>query len=125
MSSQKAVGRVFVAGLLMMFLVALLASPGQAQAEASLWGFVSDTSGAGIAGAAVKITNVETGAERSLMTDDAGRLNAPSLVVGRYEITASKTGFQMGARTAVRMVVGQRAALNLPLHFAVVHSRRD
>src|SRR5207249_1160185 len=89
--------------------------------EASLWGFVSDTSGAGIAGAAVKITNVETGAERSLMTDDAGRFNAPSLVVGRYEITASKPGFQTGARTAVTLVVGQREELNLTLHIGDVH----
>src|SRR5213075_1124605 len=121
MSSQRVVGRVFVAGLLVMFLVALLASSGRAQAEASLWGFVSDTSGAGIAGAAVKITNVETGAERSLMTDDAGRFNAPSLVVGRYEITASKTGFQTGARTAVSLVVGQREELNLTLHIGDVH----
>src|SRR5207253_1765945 len=121
MSSQKVGGRVFVVGLLVTFLVALLASPGRAQAEASLWGFVSDTSGAGIAGAAVKITNVETGAERSLMTDDAGRFNAPSLVVGRYEITASKPGFQTGARTAVTLVVGQREELNLTLHIGDVH----
>src|SRR5467141_732327 len=106
MSSQKVVGRVFVASLVVIFLVALLASSGRAQAEASLWGFVSDTSGAGIAGAAVKITNLETGAERSLMTDDAGRFNAPSLVVGRYEIAASKQGFGTDGRTAVTMVVG-------------------
>src|SRR5438874_1722586 len=119
MSSQKV--RVLVASLLVMFLVALLASPGRAQAEASLWGFVSDTSGAGIAGAAVKITNVETGAERSLMTDDAGRFNAPSLVVGRYEITASKPGFQTGARSVVTLVVGQREELNITLHIGNVH----
>src|SRR5438552_4720855 len=121
MSSQKVGGRVFVVGLLVTFLVALLASPGRAQAEASLWGFVSDTAGAGIAGAAVNITNVETGAERSLMTDDARRFNAPSLVVGRYEITASKPGFQTGARTAVTLVVGQREELNLTLHIGDVH----
>src|SRR5256884_8927356 len=121
MSSQKVGGRVFVVGLLVTFLVALLASPGRAQAEASLWGFVSDTSGAGIAGAAVKITNVETGAERSLMTDDAGRFNAPSLVVGRYEITASKPGFQTGARSVVTLVVGQREELTLTLHMGDVH----
>ena len=55
------------------------------------------------------------------MTDDAGRFNAPSLVVGRYEITASKTGFQTGARTAVSLVVGQREELNLTLHIGDVH----
>src|SRR5260370_804655 len=105
--------KFFVYGLFVIFLGALLASSGRAQAAASLWGFVSDDSGAGIAGAEVKITNLETGAERSLVTDEAGRFNAPSLVVGRYEITASKTGFRADARTAVTLVVGQRQELNL------------
>src|SRR5436853_6272626 len=125
MSSRKVVGsnlqKLFVDGLFVIFLVALLASSGRAQAEAWLRGFVSDPSGAGIAGAAVKITNLETGAERSLMTDDAGRFSAPSLVVGRYEIAASKPGFQTGARTAVTLVVGQREELNLTLHIGDVH----
>ncbi|HXN97305.1 MAG TPA: carboxypeptidase-like regulatory domain-containing protein, partial [Candidatus Acidoferrales bacterium] len=109
MSSRRVVSsnlqKFFVYGLFVIFLGALLASSGRAQA-AALWGFVSDDSGAGIAGADVKITNLETGAERSLVTDEAGRFNAPSLVVGRYEITASKTGFRTDARTAVTLVVG-------------------
>src|SRR5438876_2672108 len=121
MSSQEVGSRVFVAGLLVMFLAALLASPGRAQAEASLGGFVTDASGAGIAGAEVKIKNLETGAERSLVTDEAGRFNAPSLVVGRYEIAASKPGFRTDTRTAVTLVVGQREELNLTLHIGDVH----
>ncbi|PYU67431.1 MAG: TonB-dependent receptor [Acidobacteria bacterium] len=127
MSSRKVVGsnlqKLFVDGLFVIFLVALLASSGRAQAEAWLRGFVSDPSGAGIAGAAVKITNLETGAERSLMTDDAGRFSAPSLVVGRYEIAASKPGFQTDRRTAITLVVGQREELNLTLHIGAVHQR--
>jgi len=75
MSSRKVVSsklqKFFVYGLFVIFLGALLASSGRAQAEASLGGFVSDASGAGIAGADVKITNLETGAERSLVTERA------------------------------------------------------
>jgi len=127
MSSRKVVGsnlqKLFVDGLFVIFFVALLASSGRAQAQASLGGLVSDASGAGIAGAAVKITNLETGAERSLMTDDAGRFSAPSLVVGRYEIAASKPGFQTDRRTAITLVVGQREELNLTLHIGEVHQR--
>jgi len=125
MSSRKVTGsnlqKFLVHGLVVIFLGALLASSGRAQAEASLWGFLSDDSGAGIAGAAVKITNLETGAERSLVTDDTGRFNASSLVVGRYEIAASKPGFRTDARTAVTLVVGQREELNLTLHIGDVH----
>ena len=125
MSSRKVLSsnlqKFFVYGLFVIFLVALLASSGRAQAAASLWGFVSDDSGAGIAGADVKITNLETGAERSLVTDDAGRFNAPSLAVGRYEIAASKPGFRTDGRTVVTLVVGQREELNLTLHIGDVH----
>src|SRR6266852_137431 len=125
MSSRKVVSsnlqKFFVYGLFVIFLGALLASSGRAQAEASLWDFVSDASGAGIAGADVKVTNLETGAERSLVTDEAGRFNAPSLVVGRYEIAASKVGFQVDRRTGITLVVGQRDELNLKLPVGDVH----
>src|SRR5437588_7837225 len=125
MSSRKVVGsnlqKLFVDGLFVIFFVALLASSGRAQAQASLGGLVSDASGRGIAGAAFKFTNLETGAERSLMTDDAGRFSAPSLVVGRYEIAASKPGFQTDRRTAITLVVGQREELNLTLRIGEVH----
>ena len=65
-----------------------------AQGDASLWGSVNDTSGAGIVGATIAIRNLETGKERILTTDESGRFNAPALVVGRYEISASRAGFR-------------------------------
>ena len=57
---------------------------------ASLSGTVKDESGAGIAAAAVSVQNLETGAERKLVTDDAGRYSAPSIAVGRYQVSAEK-----------------------------------
>src|SRR5207248_6791416 len=95
--------------------------PLRAQGDASLWGWVKDPSGAGIAGATVKIKNLETGAERDLLTDEDGRFSAPSLVVGRYQVAAFKTGFRGGARTAVTLVVGQREEVDLALQIGEVH----
>src|SRR5437660_8730325 len=92
-----------------------------AQDNASLWGSVKDPSGAGIAGATVKIKNLETGAERDLLTDEDGRFSAPSLVVGRYQVAAFKTGFRGGARTAVTLVVGQREDVDLALQIGEMH----
>jgi hypothetical protein len=100
---------------------ALAASNLSAQGESSLWGSVSDASDAGIAGATVVITNLETGTERSLVTDDSGRFNAPALPVGRYEISASKTGFRTDRRTSIALVVGQREEVNLELQVGDVH----
>ena len=92
-----------------------------AQGDASLWGSVTDTTGAGIPEAAVTIRNLETGTQRTLMTDEAGRFNAPALAVGHYEIAASKAGFQVDHRTGITLVVGQREELNLKLPVGDVH----
>src|SRR5277367_4464507 len=103
-------------------LASALAAPKlSAQGESSLWGSVSDASEAGIPGATVIITNLETGTERSLVTDDSGRFNAPALPVGRYEIVASKTGFRTDRRSSINLVVGQREEVNLKLQVGDVH----
>src|SRR5947207_9228742 len=120
-SAASQVGKVIAHAVL-----AILVSTGvplrlAAQENASLWGSVKDPSGAGIAGATVKIRNLETGAERDLLTDEDGRFSAPSLVVGRYEVAAFKTGFRGGARMAVTLVVGQREEVDLALQIGEVH----
>jgi hypothetical protein len=99
----------------------LAASNIYAQGDSSLWGSVSDASDAGISGATVIITNLETGTERSLVTDDSGRFNAPALPVGRYEIAASKEGFRTDRQTSITLVVGQREEVNLKLQVGDVH----
>ena len=39
-----------------------------------------------------RVKNVETGNERKLITDSAGRYSAPSLAIGRYQVSVEKTG---------------------------------
>src|SRR5580693_2158652 len=92
-----------------------------AQGEVSLWGSVSDSSGAAIAGAAVTVINLETGSSRSLVTDEAGRYNANALNVGHYEVTAAKAGFQSDRHSNIALVVGQREEVDLTLQVGDVH----
>src|SRR5689334_19394625 len=84
-----------------------LSPPTQAQDDASIAGIVRDASDSGIDGATVRIRNLETGAERNVQSDAAGLFHAPSLSVGRYDITAEKNGFRPEKRSAVTLVVGQ------------------
>jgi len=68
---------------LFFFLIVVIAiSPGAAfaQGEVSLWGSVTDSSGAAVAGAEVTVVNLETGRSRALVTDEAGRFNAAALM---------------------------------------------
>ncbi len=87
----------------------------RAQGEASIWGLVTDSSGAAVPAAAVKVQNAETGATRNLITDVQGRYDAPLLSVGSYTVTVEKTGFQAQTRTGVSLVVGARIEVDVAL----------
>jgi len=63
---------------------------------------------------------METGAERSATTDDAGRYQFVWLAVGQYQVTATKPGFQEAIRNGIRLVVGQEASVDLKLQVNAV-----
>src|SRR5271155_633568 len=106
---------VSLVGLLTLALWGSLASSTSAQGEASIQGTVSDSSGGAVPGVAIRIKNLETGAERNLVTEEAGRYDAPSLPVGHYEVRAEKTGFRSEVKTRVLLVLGQRETVDLVL----------
>ena len=110
---------VYVSSLILTGLLSCAALLGQG--DASLWGSVTDTAGAGIPNAAVTIRNLETGTSRAVVTDEAGHFNAPALAVGHYEVAASKAGFQIDRRTAITLAVGAREEVNLRLQVGDVH----
>ena len=97
------------------FLLVSMASLARAQGEASIWGVVTDASGGAIPGAAVELQDLETSTVRDLVTDGTGRYDAPLLSIGIYKVTARKAGFQTESKTAITLVVGQRAEIDLTL----------
>jgi hypothetical protein len=101
------------------FLMSACLPTASAQVSASIKGTVTDPSGAPVPAAAVKTKNLETGAIRSSITDDAGRYLVVSLPVGEYEIRVSKAGFQDAIRTGVHLVVGEEADVDLRLQVGV------
>ncbi len=89
---------------------------GMAQVVGStLAGHVEDAQGAAVAGATVVVRNEETGTERRLRTDAAGRYAAPSIAVGRYVVTVQAEGFAPERRAGVELSVGQAVALDVRL----------
>jgi hypothetical protein len=100
-----------------LLIVIFAAAPrvARAQGDASINGAVTDTTGAIIAGATVKVKNVEIGAVREIVTDSAGRYDAASLAVGKYEVSAEQAGFRTEVKTGITLAIGQRAEVNLML----------
>jgi hypothetical protein len=92
-----------------------LATLSSAQGDASIQGTVSDSSGAAIPGVAIQVKNLETGAQRNLLTDEAGRFDAASLPVGRYAVKAEKLGFRREEKTGISLVLGQRETVDMVL----------
>src|SRR5581483_9818208 len=78
-------------------------------------GTVKDESSAALPSAEIRIRSTETGAERTLITDDSGRYAALSLPVGNYEITVQKDGFQTQVKRGVTLAVGQQFTVNFTL----------
>ena len=102
-------------------LFPLLALAAFAQGErGTLNGTISDSSGAVVAGAAVKILNPATGVELNATTTDSGVYRLPSLMPGTYRITVTAPGFKTAIRENVVLAVAQTLTLDFSLDVGAV-----
>ena len=103
-------------------LTAVCLLPGKALAQgettSAIVGQVRDTTNAVVPGAAVTITNHETGLKRSALTDDAGRFNFPQLKPGTYSVRAEAPGFDTGQNDNVVSGLGQKQTVDFTLKVA-------
>src|SRR5215467_1535776 len=97
------------------FVFAISANLAFAQVTGTISGKVEDSSGAAVGGAIVVVKNLETGAIRTVTTDETGIYRALALPVGSQDVRAEKPGFRAAVRTGINLVVGQEAVVNLKL----------
>src|SRR6202161_4747345 len=81
----------------------------------SVVGTIRDTSGAGVPGAVVTITNNATGVTAKITANGEGDYEAPSLRVGAYTISASAPGFANVVANNISVSVGGRERIDLSL----------
>jgi len=100
-----------------------LTAPAFAQsqgANGAIEGVVSDSSGGVLPGVTVTITNIETGTERSVVTNEKGLYRAPLLPLGKYKVVAELQGFKKFEGTDIQLSVGQTATVNATLAVGTV-----
>ena len=83
-------------------------------------GTISDTSGAGIPGAAVTARDIQTGVESKTTSSNAGIYVFPYLPPGQYTITVGKQGFRSSAVENITLRVAQTLTVNVKLEVGLV-----
>src|SRR5689334_25204016 len=112
-------------GFCLLWLGFVVTSPAQAspQLSASVSGFVTDESSAAVSGAAVSARDLETGAQRAVVTDNSGRYRLAALAVGEYEIVVKKDGFQQTLRSGLHLAINQEATADFVLKIGEIRQQ--
>ena len=97
-------------------LLLLFAGAAEAQlSTASLFGIVTDPTGAAIPKASITVTQTETGFSRTLDSKADGAYRADFLPVGPYTVVVTAPGFEKLQRQGVVLTVTEDAKLDLQL----------
>jgi outer membrane receptor protein involved in Fe transport len=81
----------------------------------SIYGRVSDPTGALVVGAQVKAVNQSTGVVFNVKSDGQGNYTLFNLPPGIYNVSAEKDGFELAALNNVRLVIDQKQLLDFAL----------
>lgn len=104
---------------LFFFAFVLCAPPiSNAQSQAlngKIEGIVTDSNGAAVPNATVTLRNIETGAERQVVTEADGIYRAPLLPLGTYQITVEAANFKKLIREGITLKTGQTATVDMTL----------
>jgi hypothetical protein len=102
-------------------LLALLPCPTQAQVDqGSFVGYVTDPSGATVAGATVNAKSLDTNAIVSTSTNTQGYYEFPLLPVGRYSISVEKAGFHEAVTAEMELHAGTKPRVDMALQVGAV-----
>jgi len=75
----------------------------------TIQGTITDDTGGEQPGVDITLTNTDSGASRTIVSDDEGRYRGPNLSLGNWEVQASLTGFQTSIRSGIQLTVGREA----------------
>ena len=87
----------------------------QVAGRGSLSGLVTDSSGAAVAGAAVTLTNIDTGVAMSGRTSGGGLYSFLSLVPGSYQLKVEQPGFRTAVQNKITIAVDAEQRVNMSL----------
>jgi Carboxypeptidase regulatory-like domain len=108
--------------ILMLAVLALLASWATAQSASQLNGSVTDPSAAIVVGARITLTEEATGLQRSTTSNEAGLYQFLDVPPGDYRLEATASGFAPYSASKVSLVVKTPSTINIKLQVAGTQS---
>src|SRR5580692_6649061 len=96
-------------------VIALLSVAPLLAQNAELSGLITDPSGLAVPHARVVVQSADTGASRTVSSNQRGEYSVPALLPGPYNITIEATGFKTIHQNGVAVEVDQRARLDFAL----------
>ncbi len=114
-TARKLLRRLTIPGLL---CVTVAVASGQT--SGTLTGRVTDATGNYIPNASVTVTNAGTGEQHTTATNQSGVYALYDLLVGKYDISVSSSGFKSSTKSGVQLSVGDNLAINFQLEVGSV-----
>jgi hypothetical protein len=96
-------------------ITALLAAAPLLAQNAELSGLITDPGGLAVPGGRVVVQSADTGATRTVSSNQQGEYSVPALLPGPYNITIEANGFKTVHQNGVAVEVDQRARLDFAL----------
>src|SRR5580693_9864448 len=115
---KRTAGGVYLAGLLLVVLVCLVATPrasGQSTTDGAIGGTGTDQSGGVVPNANVSTENLGTGSKVGGTTDESGRYQIIHLQPGFYSLEITANGFASYKSVRITVEVGRTTTIDAKL----------
>ena len=99
-------------GLMLLFAVVIRLTAAAQETTGTITGVTTDSTGGVLPGVTVTLKSVNTGAVRSVVTNEAGIYIASGLPVGTYEVTFELQGFQSATQRNITLHVNDRLQID-------------
>src|SRR5690242_9802570 len=94
----------------------------QTRDTAALFGTVTDTQGAGVAGASLTLTSVNTGQARTAAANANGDYQFNNLPVGGYSLAVEQPSFRRYQRSGILLQANENIKVNVQLEIGDVQT---
>ncbi|PYS37522.1 MAG: TonB-dependent receptor, partial [Acidobacteria bacterium] len=101
-------------------IILLLVALQSQTSSGDIKGTVTDSTGGVLPGAMITVTNIDTGVERSAVSDNGGSFRFFLLPPAEYEIKVQVPGFSIYTRRPVQVTVGETVSIDAVLQPASV-----